>query len=82
MRWLLTENSLVSGKYSDFSIRCADDTIIHAHRAVVCPRSRVLAAALDGDFQVCYYYHLSLVVSFVPFFIFISNRCFHRLISE
>jgi len=43
--------SLCSGKYSDLSIRCADGTIIPAHRAVVCPRSRVLAAAVDGKFQ-------------------------------
>ncbi|MCJ1251049.1 hypothetical protein MMC30_008280, partial [Trapelia coarctata] len=43
--------SLSSGKYSDFSIRCADETIIRAHRAVVCPRSRVLATAIDGKFQ-------------------------------
>lgn len=37
------------------SIRCSNNTIIPAHRAIVCPRSRVLAATVDGNFKVCIY---------------------------
>lgn len=45
--------SLQSGKSSDFSIRCSDDTVIRADCALVFPRSRVLLSAIDGQFRVC-----------------------------
>ncbi|ORY17303.1 hypothetical protein BCR34DRAFT_52098 [Clohesyomyces aquaticus] len=37
---------LVSGKYSDFTITCGEDTY-SVHKAVVCPRSDFFANALD-----------------------------------
>ncbi|CZR66719.1 uncharacterized protein PAC_16620 [Phialocephala subalpina] len=43
--------SLRSGKYSDFTIRCSDGALIRVHRAIVCPRSQVLSAAVDGAFK-------------------------------
>lgn len=40
-----------SGEYSDFSIAC-NDRVFKVHKAIVCPQSPVLAAAINGDFQV------------------------------
>ncbi|CAD6444460.1 6a6c280b-755d-4884-8bd3-fc363dc20355 [Sclerotinia trifoliorum] len=37
-----------TGKYSDMKIRC-EDKVFNAHRAVVCMRSPVIAAAMDDD---------------------------------
>jgi len=44
-------SSLRGGKYSDCSIRCSDGVVIGAHCAIICSRSRVFAAAIDGQFQ-------------------------------
>ncbi|KAH7306166.1 hypothetical protein BKA65DRAFT_199353 [Rhexocercosporidium sp. MPI-PUGE-AT-0058] len=47
----LALSSLRSGIYSDFTIRCSDGTVVPAHRAIVCPRLKVLSTALDGTFK-------------------------------
>ena len=49
---LLTQDSLRSGQYSDFTIRCSDGNSIPVHRAIVCPRSKVISAAINGVFKV------------------------------
>ncbi|TGO17559.1 hypothetical protein BTUL_0016g00220 [Botrytis tulipae] len=41
-----------TGKYSDMKIRC-EETVLDVHRAVVCIRSPVIAAAMDDDRWVC-----------------------------
>jgi len=41
----------MSEKYSDITLKCGE-TIFKVHRAIVCTRSPVLAAAFDGNFKV------------------------------
>jgi hypothetical protein len=43
---------LVSGDYSDLTLRCSDGAELPVHRNVVCRRSTVLAAACSGRFTV------------------------------
>ncbi|VUC26791.1 unnamed protein product [Clonostachys rosea] len=40
---------LLSGKYSDFTLRC-QDVEFQLHKAVICMQSPMFAAALDGNF--------------------------------
>ncbi|TVY20474.1 hypothetical protein LARI1_G001835 [Lachnellula arida] len=40
----------LSEKYSDMSLRCGN-TVFRVHRAIVCTRSAVLDAAIDGNFK-------------------------------
>lgn len=42
---------LLSGKYSDFKLRC-EDVEFQLHKSVVCMQSPMFAAALDGNFTV------------------------------
>lgn len=42
---------LTSEKYSDLKLVCQDQEF-KVHKAIVCTQSPVLAAAVDGDFQV------------------------------
>lgn len=46
-----TLDLLESGDYSDFKLRYGDNTY-HLHRNIVCPKSDILARALNGDFKV------------------------------
>lgn len=41
-----------TGKYADMKIRC-EDKVFDVHRAIVCIRSPVIAAAMDDDRWVC-----------------------------
>ncbi|KAI9765219.1 MAG: hypothetical protein M1840_007711 [Geoglossum simile] len=41
---------LQSGKYSDLTITCGDNTF-KVHRSVICPRSRFFEAACDNEFK-------------------------------
>lgn len=40
-----------NGDYSDHKIKCQDRTF-NVHKAIVCPQSPVLAAAVNGKFKV------------------------------
>ena len=42
---------LKDGTYSDFTLECGG-MMFHLHKAIVCPSSKVIAAALDGRFLV------------------------------
>ena len=42
---------LKTGKYSDLKIRCGTAEW-RVHRSVLCPRSKYIAAACDGEFEV------------------------------
>lgn len=41
-----------TSKYSDLTLVCDDGTEFHVHRAIVCPRSRVIEAACHGQWIV------------------------------
>lgn len=48
------ENLFGPSKYSDLTVRCGEDEY-KVHRAILCPRSDVFAAACDGGFKVQFY---------------------------
>lgn len=43
-----------SGAYSDLKLACHGQEF-SVHKMVVCSQSRVLAAAVNGEFEVCLY---------------------------
>jgi hypothetical protein len=68
---------LVSGDYSDLTLRCSDGAELPVHRNVVCRRSTVLAAACSGRFAVNDFQETShFFCSFSIRFLFIQNPRF------
>lgn len=54
---------LLSGKYSDFKLRC-QGVEFRLHKSVVCMQSPMFAAALDGNFTVRSYLAPALFSSY------------------